>query len=538
MTDRPPSPPVPAHRATRGLVVAAHQVAAAAGAELLGQGGSAADAAVGAAAVMAVTGPHLCGLGGDMLAVVSVPGAAPLGLLGVGRAPAGADAARLRAAGHDIVPARHLAAVTVPGAADGWLALHQRFGRLPWARVLAPAAALAAEGFAVPTLLALASLLVADGPGGAVLCGGGPLRPGQRLALPGVARTLAALAEGGRDAFYGGEFGRALLDLAPGYVTPDDLAAPSADWVTPLRLEAWGHDLWTVPAPSQGYLTLAGAAVAERAGLPADPGDDRWPHVIVEAARAVAHDRPACLHQAADGAALLDEERLSAAVARIDWDRAAPPDVHPGARRGPRTGGDTTHLCAIDADGMGVTLTQSNALDFGSHLVAGDTGVFLHNRGVGFSLEPGHPAELAPGRRPPHTLSPGLATRPDGSLALLFGTMGGDAQPQILLQLLARVLASGQGPAEALTAARVVLEAPSAPPFRLWWGEDLTVRVEDHAPDTWATGLARRGHRVQPVDAYNPTVVGCAQLVAWDPADRVAVGGADPRSPEGGAVGR
>jgi gamma-glutamyltranspeptidase / glutathione hydrolase len=213
--------------------------------------------------------------------------------------------------------------------------------------------------------------------------------------------------------------------------------------------------------------------------------------------------------------------------------------------------GDTTHLCAQDADGLGISLTQSNALDFGSHMVEPTTGVFLHNRGVGFSLVPGHPAEVAPGRRPPHTLSPMLVTGSTGSggpaLTHLVGAMGGDAQPQIILQLLARLLHSGQDPARAITAPRLTLDAPSAGPFRLWWGEDLTVLVEADAPPAWPTGLTTHGHRVRTIGAFDPVAVGCAQIIATEVATgtvaranaaRRLVGVSDPRSPSGAALGR
>jgi gamma-glutamyltranspeptidase/glutathione hydrolase len=204
--------------------------------------------------------------------------------------------------------------------------------------------------------------------------------------------------------------------------------------------------------------------------------------------------------------------------------------------------GDTTHLCALDADGLGISLTQSNALDFGSHLILGDTGIFLHNRGLGFSLVPGHPAELAPRRRPPHTLSPALITDAQGSLSHLLGTMGGDGQPQILLQLTAHLLHEGLDVPEALGAARLILDAPAAGPFRQWFGAELFVRVESHAPDGWIAGLAARGHRTLAVDPLNPTIAGAAQVIAThlhqDSGVQVMVGGSDPRSPEGGAVGR
>ena len=235
-----------------------------------------------------------------------------------------------------------------------------------------------------------------------------------------------------------------------------------------------------MPPPSQGYLTLAGAVVAQAAGLGADPDDPQWAHLSSRRGAPSATTAPPCSSTAPTA------PRSSIPSA---WppprpgprDRVAPPDVAPGRRHragadAPRLGdGDTTHLCAQDADGLGVSLTQSNTLDFGSHLVEPATGVFLHNRGVGFSLVPGHPAEVAPGRRPPHTLSPMLVTDTDGALTHLVGAMGGDAQPQIIVQLLARLLRAGHNPATAITAPRLTLDAPSAGPFRLWWGEDLTV---------------------------------------------------------------
>jgi len=531
----------------RGMVAAADQLAASAGIEALANGGSAADAAVAAGAVMAVVGPHLCGLGGDALAMVSAPGAPPAALLAIGRAGAGSDAARLRAEGHRAMPLRgDVRSVQVPGAVDGWLALHERHGRLPLDVVLAPAIELAEEGFAASVMLALASHLVHEVPGAGELCPGGPLAVGQRVRVPGVGRSLRAIARDGRDGFYGGEFGRGLLELGRGHFAPEDLTGNLAEWRTPLRQIAWDHELWTVPAPSQGYLTLAGAAVAESVGLGTDPDDPLWAHLLVEAWRAVGHDRPAVLFDGADGAGLLAAARLSAAAERVAADRAAPADVARGEGTvGPGVArvadGDTTHLCALDADGLGVSLTQSNALDFGSHLVEPATGIFLHNRGVGFSLVEGHPAEVGPGRRPPHTLSPMLVTGLDGALTHLVGAMGGDAQPQIIGQLLARLLRSTQDPATAITAARLVLDAPAPGPFRLWWGDDLGVLVEADAPPGWRAGLETRGHHVRPISAFDPVAVGCAQIIAVErdkSGGHRLVGASDPRNPDGGAVGR
>jgi gamma-glutamyltranspeptidase/glutathione hydrolase len=551
-----PLAPFASRTGLRGMVAAADQLAASAGLAMLDRGGSAADAAVATGTAMAVVGPHLCGLGGDVLAMVATPdaGSPPEALLSIGRAGAGADAAAMRAEGLTTMPVRgDLRSVQVPGAVDGWLALHERYGLLPLEDVLAPAIELAEEGFPASIMLALASHLVHALPGAGELCPDGPLDTGQTVRVPGIARTLRAIARRGRDGFYGGEFGRGLLELGGGHFAPADLATSAASWHEPLRAGAWGHELWTVPPPSQGYLTLAGAAVAEAAGLGADPDDPQWAHVLVETWRAVGHDRPAVLFDGADGSALLDPERLAAAAARVRAHArsTAPPDVAPGrGTTGPEVArfgdGDTTHLCAQDAEGLGISLTQSNALDFGSHLVEPTTGIFLHNRGVGFSLEPGHPAEVTPGRRPPHTLSPMLVTTPDGALSHLVGAMGGDAQPQILVQLLARLLRAGHDPARAIAAPRLTLDAPAAGPFRLWWGEDLTVVVEADAPPAWPAGLTGAGHRVRTISAFDPVAVGCAQIIATERTGdgtggdgaRRLVGASDPRSPAGAALGR
>jgi gamma-glutamyltranspeptidase/glutathione hydrolase len=539
-----PLAPLGPRSGLRGMVAAADQLAASAGIRMLAAGGSAADAAVATGAAMAVVGPHMSGLGGDVLAMVSAPGRAPEALLGVGRAGGGSDAARQRAEGHATMPLRgDIRSVQVPGAVDGWLALHARYGRLPLADVLAPAIELAEEGFPASIMLALASNLIHALPGAGELCPGGPLAIGQPVRLPGIARTLRAIAAEGRAGFYEGEFGNGLRELGGGHFHPGDFTTTNADWCAPVHLRAWGHELWSVPPPSQGYLTLAGAFVAEAAGLGADPDEPEWAHLLVESWRAVGCDRPAVLFDGADGDALLARARLDAAAARIDARRAAPPDVSPGAgTTAPsvdRVGdGDTTHLCATDRDGLGISLTQSNALDFGSHLLEPSTGIFLHNRGVGFSLEPGHPAEVAPGQRPPHTLSPMLVTSTEGVLTHLVGAMGGDAQPQILSQLLARMLRGGQDPATAIAAPRLSLDASSAGPFRLWWGENLTVLMEADGPEAWREGLTDAGHRVQHIRPFDPVAVGCAQIITSEPVDGALrlVGASDPRSPEGGAV--
>ncbi len=614
--------------AAAGMVSTIDHAATAVGVDLLRRGGSAADAAVGANAVLAVTSPHACGPGGDVWALVHDSSGPPVALNAAGFAGSGADAARLRARGLDRIPLRgHVSSVTVPGAVDGWLALHRRFGRLPLAEVLAEAIRMAADGFSASPHLAERASEVAGVEGNTDIAAG--LRPGQIVRRPGTARALRAVIEQGRGGFYGGEFGQALLELGGGEYSPADLDTPVARWVEPVRVSAFGCDLWTVPPPSQGYLTLASAWIADGldfgaaaaatpggavdfgappaaasvaarrlpaggvadlaavsasaaatpaatpggavgSGAPPVSADGRWAHLLVEAASMAAYDRHRVLHEGAEGRVLVHEARLAPRRAAIDPARAAnvippsaltaPGDPAPGgapsapapggapsdpAPAAPAPGGapsapapdpgDTTYLCAVDADRMGVSLINSNASGFGAHLVAGATGIFLHDRGIGFSLEPGHPALYAPGRRPPHTLAPALVTRPDGALRMVLGAMGGDSQPQILLQLLHRILELGQSPGRAVSAGRWVL-APDdgADGFSTWLpGRGRKVLIEDPASG-WAPELAALGHAV----GESPPGAGFGHAhVIEVTADGALAGAADPRSLIGAAAG-
>jgi gamma-glutamyltranspeptidase/glutathione hydrolase len=510
------------------MVASADHLATAAGVAMLRAGGSAADAAVATAAVMAVTGPHLCGLGGDLFALVHERGQSePAALNASGRAGSGADAVALRVEGHTTMPFRSdVRSVTVPGCVDGWLALHSRYGRLQLAEVLEPAEVYAATGFPASPLLAAAIPLLDGVAGSEDFFAGGAVRSGDLIRRPGHARTLAAVARQGRAGFYQGEAGEALIELGRGLFHPDDLATPMADWVEPLGVSAFGHDIWTIPPNSQGYLTLLGAAIADGLSLPDDSDDAAWAHLLVEAARAAAHDRPALLHDHADVARLLEPAAVADRRAEISPDRRA-------TLRLAAAPGGTTYLCAVDGDRQGVSLIQSNAAGFGSHVFLPDLGIGLQNRGVGFSLEPGHPAEYGPGRRPPHTLSPALVTRPDGSLRAVLGTMGGDSQPQILLQLLVRLLRFGESPGSAVAAPRWALRRPGGTGFDTWATDDPEVALEDGCPPAWADGLRDRGHDVAelPPDGIS----GHAHVIEVRGAG--LAGQADPRTLIGDAAG-
>jgi gamma-glutamyltranspeptidase / glutathione hydrolase len=511
------------------MVCSVDHLASSAGVEVLRHGGSAADGAVAASAVLAVTAPHLCGPGGDLFALAHVPGEpTPAALNASGRAGSGADPDRLRAEGHATMPFHgDVRSAPVPGCVDGWLALHERFGRLPLDEVLAPAISYAAGGFPASPLLAAVQPLLEGVAGADDLLDRWPLRPGDLVRRPGVALALAAIVEHGRAGFYEGAFGDGLLQLGGGEYTPEDLTRPLAAWVEPLRARAWGHDVWTIPPNSQGYLTLLGAAIADGLPLPDDPDDPAWVHLLVEAARAAGHDRPAVLFDGADVTPLLADDEVARRRSLVDADRRSSLPT-------PVAGGGTMHLCAADADGSAVSLIQSNASGFGSLVFEPSTGIGLHNRGIGFSLAPGHPAEYRPGKRPPHTLSPAMVTAPDGTLRAAVGTMGGDSQPQILLQLLCRWLRQGDSPGHAIAAPRFTLQGRSG--FDTWTTPDPRVQVESHAPPGWADGLRARGHdvTVAPVDGAHG--FGHAHLLAVNPAGGWA-GAADPRAEIEAAAG-
>lgn len=527
--------------APAGAVAAASHLAAEAGLRMLQRGGNAADAAIAAAAAMAVVAPHMCGLGGDLFALVAGgPGggpangrngtATPAALNASGRAGSGADPDRLRAEGARAMPfTGDVRSVTVPGCVDGLTALHERFGTLSLTALLAPARRLADEGFPVSPTLAAASAEL--GPAERDLAFGAPepLVAGRRLRVRGVGEALRAIAAHGRAGFYEGPAGAGLLAAGAGEFTPADLGTPQADWVEPLPLPVFGRTLWTAPPNSQGYLALASAWIAGQAGLPAGPGDERWAFLLAEAARQAAFDRQAVLHEHADGRELTGAARLRPRAAALA-ERASRglADVYGD--------GGTTAVCAVDGERRGVSLIMSNAADFGSRLVLPGHGIFLHNRGMGFSLEPGHPAGYRPGARPPHTLAPVAVTDQAGTLDTVLGTMGGDAQPQVLLQLLVRTLVHGQDPGEAIAAPRWVLSREPTTAFDTW---DLDapplVRLEHDAPAAWSRGLRARGFEAVGSPPGDQSF-GHAQLIRVTRDDMLA-GAADPRTGDGAFAG-
>lgn len=482
---------------------------------MLARGGNAVDAAIAASAVLTVTSQHMCGMGGDLFALVHLGPGDPACLNASGWAGAGADPDRLRAEGHSTMPFKgDIRSVPVPGCIDGWVALAERFASMPLSELLAPAIRIASEGFTVPGHLAASAARVQNVAGGEDYHN---LQKGDLLVRTGAARMLEAVADSGRDGFYGGEFGAGLLEIGNGEFAQSDLDHVHAEWVDPLAVDAWGHRLWTVPPNSQGYLSLAAAGILAGLNIPPDPDSGLWAHLLVEAARHAGFDRLDVLYDGADGQALLAPERLSQRRSNIDPDSAASlGDTY--------SGGGTIYLCTSDSFGGGVSFIQSNASGFGVNLVVPGTGIFLQNRGSGFNLIPGHPAEYQPGKRAPHTLSPAMVTTPDGRLRTVLGTMGGDAQPQVVLQMLVRLLVNGQDPGSVLDARRWILEPPDSNGFDTWVNPDLPqVIAEPGCPPDWITGLDQRGHQVR----ERPVNAGHAHMI--DIVDGVSHGATEPR---------
>ncbi|PSL01842.1 gamma-glutamyltranspeptidase/glutathione hydrolase [Haloactinopolyspora alba] len=505
-------------RGDGGMVTTPHPLSSAAGADVLRAGGNAVDAAIAACAVQGVVAPETCGVGGDLFALVHVPGLArPHCLNASGRAGSGVDADELRAAGHHAVPSTHPAAIPVPGCVDGWVTLARDLGRMPLDAVLAAAIEFAADGFPASADLVRAVRAGRDRLSGqeAAL----PLltaQPGAMVVRGQLAATLRALAAGGREAFYEGAPGAAVTAATDGVVSADDLRRDQADWVDALGVDAWGATAWTVPPNSQGYLATGACAVLDRLRRDgADPGDPRRQHLMIEAYRALAtgYDRVAVDPGALSGAPdqLLGAAQLDAVAAGIDASAARPryPSAH--------AAGGTAYMCVVDADGMGVSLSQSNFHGIGSGVGAGTAGFLLHDRGLGFSLELGHPGELAPGRRPLHTLSPTLWTQ-DERLRLLLGTRGGPVQPQVVLQLAAAIVSDGLDPATAQARPRWTVDPP-ADDARVTGGS--RVRFEPDVPGHVVDDLRRRGHEVAVLDSPQS---------GWGPASAIDVDDAGVRS--------
>ncbi len=491
--------------ATGAMVATSQPLATQAALEVLRDGGSAVDAAIAANAVLALVEPTGCGLGGDLFAIVwSEEDARLYGLNGSGRSPRALTPEILREKGLASMPSYGPLPVTVPGCVDAWCALHARFGKLPLARLLAPAVRYARQGFPVSQTIASywerAGRTLGEHPGFAeqFLPGGRAPREGELFRNPGLARTLERIAQGGRDAFYTGPVAQAIarhVKESGGYLSEEDLAAHRSEWVEPVSTSYRGHDVWELPPNGQGIAALQILNLIEPYDVASMGfGSADWLHLFVEAKKLAFADRArwyadpgfhaipvrelVSKEYAAERGKLLDLEKAAAVVAPGD----------PAAL----SVGDTICLSTADQAGNMVSLIQSNFRGMGSGVAPPGLGFVLQDRGELFDLEPGRFNSYAPGKRPFHTIIPAFVTK-DGRPWMSFGVMGGDFQPQGHVQVLVDMIDFGMNAQEAGDAPRFSHDGSSAPT-----GERMEdggrVSLESGFDPAVREALVRRGH--------------------------------------------
>ncbi len=514
------------------MVAASQPLATAAGLEILAKGGNAADAAVAAAAALNVTEPTSTGLGGDMFALFyDAQTRRVTALNGSGRAPAGLTLERLRREGLGSgLPPFHPYTVTVPGACAGWCDLVERHGALSMNEILSPAIRLAEEGFPVAPLTACfwsrgAERQLKTAPNGYELTirGRGP-RAGEIFRNPGLARTLRAVAEGGKKAFYEGPIAEAIVEVlrgAGGCMTADDLAAHISTWETPASVTFGNFRVYECPPNGQGITALLALNLLEGfdlAGL--EPLSAERLHLEIESLRLAFADTR---WYVADPAFSPDWEWLlskdyAAERRKLIHPKRATLDQKKGR---PFASSDTVYFCVVDRWGNACSFINSNYMGFGTGIVPKGWGFTLQNRGHNFSLDPAHPNRLEPRKRPYHTIIPGLITREaDGSLFGPFGVMGGFMQPQGHVQVGLALMLDGLDPQSALDLPRFCLEDGNP---------SDAVALEEGIPLPVMSSLAEMGHPVRPVSGWGRALFGRGQVIRRDNGGALSAG-SDPRA--------
>jgi len=514
-----------------GMVATSQRFASEAGVRLLREGGNAADAAVAAAAMLNLTEPMSTGIGGDMFALFYEAATGQVTALnGSGRAPAALTLDLLGREGFRELPPYHAHTVTVPGACAGWCDLISRHGSLPLQKILAPAIERAEGGFPVAPRTAhyweggLGQLRSSPAGRELTIDGRAP-RGGETFRNLGLARTFRAVAQGGKDAYYKGDIGRAVAETVRkhgGAMTPEDLAAHESTWVEPISTTYRGLRVWECPPNGQGITALIALNILEGFELKGqDPlGPDRW-HLVIEAMRLAFADTRWYVADPQVSKVpvteLLSKDYAAKRRALLDPKKASA-DVRRGS---PVAGSDTVYFCVVDGRGNACSFINSNYMGFGTGLVPAGWGFTLQNRGHNFSLDPAHPNSLAPRKRPYHTIIPGMLTRADGSLYAPFGVMGGFMQPQGHVQVVVGLVDDGLDPQPALDRPRFCVQPVEGP---------VRVQLETGLPASTSEELRRRGHAVAPgVSGYARVLFGRGQVIRRD-AGGTLVGGSDPRA--------
>lgn len=492
------------------MVVASHPLAVDAGLDMLAQGGTAADAAIAAAAVLCVVDPRSTGIGGDLFAQYWPSGSEPIYLDAAGPAPQALTVDALRGAGHSTMPTEGPWTVTVPGAVAGWSALMDRYGKLGLEAVLAPAIRHAQAGFLIERFVAqewqtAVSKLQRQG-GSYFLPNGSAPSEGDTFVVPELGKALSDIAEGGPAAFYRGRYADAIanaVQAAGGPLDPTDLAGWSGpQWGTPISARYGDVELFELPPPGQGIVALEALGIYARIHTTGADAE----HAAIEAMKIAFADASAYL---ADPAfedvpvdRLLDPAYLSRRAKEIDPGQAA--EARPGLTS------DTVYLCVVDADGAGCSLIQSLYEGFGSGMVV--DGIALQNRGAGFVLDDEHPNRPAPGKRPYHTIIPAMIGD-EGGFRGCLGVVGGFMQPQAQMQILRNVVDKGLDPQKAV----------AAPRWRVIEGRKVS--FEPLFDGEVVEALAAKGHEVGELGRFE---AGGAQMI-WRNDNGTLSGGTDPR---------
>ena len=539
--------------ASRGMVACAHYLATQAGVHILRQGGNAIDAAIAANATMTVVYPSTCSAGGDVFMLIWDAKTQRLyALNGSGRAPQGMTPELFAAQGLERIPERGPLTITVPGAVDGWFEALERFGTLAAESIFAPAIGYAEEGMPVTSKLsgwlsqaAEPVLKRWESSAGVYLPDDRAPRTGEILRQPHLARTYRQLAREGRDAFYRGPIARTITDYVQrvgGVLSLEDMQRHHSDWVEPISTNYRGYDVYEFPPNSQGVAALEMLNIIEGYDLKSlGYQSAECLHILLEAKKLAFADRDRYVSDPdfvdVPLEQLLSKEYAVQQRARINLQKAAR-----SVAAGLEKDGDTMYLCVADGEGNVVSLIQSLYFGFGSGVVGGDTGMMLQNRGAYFSLDPRHVNYLQPGKRTMHTLTPAMVLR-EGAPYMALGSMGGDAQPQIHVQLLTAMLDFGMNAQQAIAAPRwrsgLVRVNPVRGRQEIMQGQrgvdghldrDLEelVMLERRFPSGVPLLLDILGHRTNVVGPWDDGM-GHAQAIVIDPSSYIFEGAADPR---------
>jgi gamma-glutamyltranspeptidase/glutathione hydrolase len=517
---------------TTGMVASSQPLATASGIEILRKGGNAASAAIAVAAALNVTEPTSTGLGGDVFVLYySQETNHVYALNGSGRAPFELSLEKLEKEGFQKLPPYHPYTITVPGACDAWFTLNEQFGNLQMDKILSPAIQLAEYGYPVAPITShfwqsAAKRQLKTGLNGDQLLieGSGP-RPGQIFKNIGLAKTFKLLAENGKNEFYKGEIGSAIVDViskAGGCLALKDLESHHSDWVEPISVDFENTRIWECPPNGQGLAALIGLNILNQLDLEsASKSSTLRYHFQIEAMRLAFSDAWAFIS---------DPEFYSTPLEWLlseDYARQRSKLIHPARSNKeiqhgtPPSTSDTVYFCVVDQMGNACSFINSNYMGFGTGIVPSGFGFSLQNRGHNFSLQRGHPNQLEPHKRPYHTIIPAMVTDPNSNQLIgPLGVMGGFMQPQGHLQVACNLFLDRMDPQSALDLPRFCILPESS---------SNEIALEEGIPIKTMSSLSEMGHVIKPVSGMNRALFGRGQVILRDQEGGLAAG-SDPRA--------